>query len=58
MRRVEAIDILNEEMVLWARILGKFRNDSYWFKKGFDRLQALRMATDALKREKEKMPWE
>ena len=49
MTNEEAIETVNDETEFWARIIGKFEKKSYWFKEGQKKIQALRLAIEALK---------
>lgn len=51
--REEAIKVLNEDMEMWARILGKFEKGSYWFQEGLKKIHALRLAIEVLKEKKD-----
>lgn len=49
----EALRILNEDLELWARVLGHFERGTWWFNDALARVKALRIAIKAIKREEE-----
>lgn len=49
MRNEEAVQVLTEDMELWARVMGHFEKNSVWFKESLDRVKALRIAIKAIK---------
>ena len=51
MRNEEALQVLNDDMELWARVMGHFERNSVWFNESRDRVRALRIAIRAIKEE-------
>lgn len=54
MTNKEAIEILNDELEMWARALGKIKHGSEWFEEILSKVHALRIAIAALQHEEEK----
>lgn len=48
MTKGELIAFLNEEMEMWARILGKFNEGSYWFRRATKKIHAFREIIERL----------
>lgn len=47
----EAIEVLQDDLRLWGRILGKFEKNSLWFKEGEEKIRAYRLAIEYLRKE-------
>ncbi len=49
MNKEEAIEALNEGISFWGRVLGKFKQTSYWFREGKKRIEVSRLAIEAIR---------
>ena len=49
MRSEEALKTLNEDLELWARVMGVFNRESNWHKEALAKVKALRFAISAIK---------
>ena len=49
MKSDEVLKILNEELELWARVMGVFSRESDWYKEALAKVKALRFAISAIK---------
>ena len=49
MKSEEVLKILNEDLELWARIMGVFSRESDWYKEALAKVKALRFAISAIK---------
>ena len=45
----EVIEVLNEDMEMWAQVMGHFSRDSIWFEDALKRVKALREAIRSIK---------
>ena len=48
MTKNELIESLKDEMGLWARILGNFKEGSYWFMRATQKIHAFREIVERL----------
>ena len=45
----EVIEVLNDDMGMWAQVMGHFSRDSIWFEDALKRVKALREAIRSIK---------
>lgn len=48
MTKTEVIEVLTEDLNMWARALGHFEKNTNWFNYICDKIQALRIAIESI----------